>query len=350
MSTDRPRVLIVDDDLQVGRLIKEELTEQGLACWNADDALVAKGLLDDRHFDILIADILMPHSGGLDLLAHVRTRRPSCRVILITGHSRRDYLAQALLLGAYDYVEKPFAPGELAKVVHRAACSQDSAHPLAARAAEALELATSSREAALGSVQALADAVEAKDPYTRRHSEQVAHYAVHLAKALALSPETVEAIRAASLLHDIGKIGVPDHILIKPEPLTEAEWEVMRRHPTTGSDILARIPFFRLEAQWVRHHHERWDGRGYPDGLQGEETPLPSRIIQLADCIDAMLMARTYKKQYPVQKMLHELVRGAGKQFDPRIAAAAVQWCHANPDQLILNGSTPGVTRLPARA
>ncbi|NQT20039.1 MAG: HD-GYP domain-containing protein, partial [Planctomycetes bacterium] len=168
-------------------------------------------------------------------------------------------------------------------------------------------------------------AVEAKDPYTRRHSEQVAHYAVNLAGALGLPPSAVESIRVASLLHDLGKIGVPDRILTKPEPLTDEEFEHIRRHPAMGSEILSSITMFGEETQLIRYHHERWDGKGYPNGLTGEESPLASRIMQVADCIDAMLMQRAYKKGYPVEKMIGELIRCAGVQFDPKIAAAAVQ-------------------------
>jgi putative nucleotidyltransferase with HDIG domain len=192
------------------------------------------------------------------------------------------------------------------------------------------------RQASLDSVTALVRAVEAKDPYTRRHSEQVAHYTVHFARAMNLPHEIVESARVAALLHDIGKIGVPDRILTKTGPLTDNEFEQIRRHPALGSDILSSITVFGREAQLVRHHHERWDGKGYPDGLVGEESPLASRIIQVSDSIDAMLMERTYKAGCPVQQMLGELIRCAGKQFDPRIAALALQWCSANPRKMIL--------------
>jgi putative nucleotidyltransferase with HDIG domain len=201
-------------------------------------------------------------------------------------------------------------------------------------------LSSQATQASLDSVKALVRAVEAKDPYTRRHSEQVAHYAVSIATAMGLSGPALESTRIAALLHDIGKIGVPDHILIKPGALTDEEFQYIRRHPALGSDILASITLFGKEAKLVRHHHERWDGKGYPDGLTGEETPLVSRIIQVADCIDAMLMERTYKKGYPVDTMLGELVRCAGTQFDPKIAAAALAWCQSHREGLFLPGKS----------
>jgi putative nucleotidyltransferase with HDIG domain len=280
----------------------------------------------------------MPHLSGLELLAYAKSHMPECKVILISGNSRREFVAQALLLGAYDYVEKPFDAGELVEIVRRARGEENGGSGLYDRAAEAMTLSAQARHASLDSVSALVRAVEAKDPYTRRHSEQVAHYAVNIAKAMGLSGRRLESVRVAALLHDIGKIGVPDRILTKAGPLTSDEFQFIRHHPALGSDILSNITLFGGEASLVRHHHERWDGQGYPDGLAGEDIPFISRIIQVADCIDAMLMERIYKKSYSVEKMLAELIRCSGTQFDPKVASAAIQWCRANREKLILPG------------
>ena len=337
------RILIVDDEPHVGRLILDELCEQGFLCRVAQEADCARSFIDRQQPDVLIADIHMPQSSGLELLAYARKHAPQCKVILVTGNSKRQYVAQALLLGAYDYIEKPFRPGELVEVVSKAVNEGAEGSILLERAVAAMELSAQARHSSLDSVRALVLAVEAKDPYTRRHSEQVAHYAVNLAAALRLPAAEVESIRVASLLHDIGKLGVPDHILTKIGPLSDEEFAHIRRHPTLGSDILASVTLFSKEAKLVRHHHERWDGKGYPGGLVGDETPLASRIIQMSDSIDAMLMERTYKAGYPIDKMIAELIRCAGTQFDPKIAAAAIEWCGANPGKLILPewGLTP---------
>lgn len=345
MESRQGHILIVDDDPAVGELIKDELAEHGFVCRTATDSTLARELIDGsagsaRPFDLLIADVQMPRLGGLELLAHVKKHLPECKVIVITGHSKREYLSQALLLGAYDYVEKPFKNGELAEVATRALCGEAEGLRLHDQAAAAMELNSQAKRAALDSVTALVRAVEAKDPYTRRHSEQVTHYAVNIAAAVGLSGPALESTRIASLLHDIGKIGVPDHILTKTGPLTDEEFQYIRRHPALGSDILASITVFSAEAKLVRHHHERWDGKGYPDGLTGEESPLISRIIQVADCIDAMLMERTYKKGYPVETMLGELVRCAGIQWDPKIVTAALAWCRSHREALFLPGES----------
>ncbi|MCG3179239.1 MAG: Cyclic di-GMP phosphodiesterase response regulator RpfG [Phycisphaerae bacterium] len=342
-------VLIVDDEPSVASLIRETLRLQGFQCRVASDAESARRMLVEADFriDVLITDIRMPGGGGMELLAHVKRSAPGCKVILVTGNSTRQYVSQALQLGAYDYLEKPFGPARLVEIVTRAVSGQPDSPLLVDRAAEALELTSMARDALLESVRALVLAVEAKDPYTRRHSEQVAHYAVNLARALNLTPSAVEQIRVAALLHDVGKIAVPDHVLTKPSRLTDQEFGFIRNHPVVGAQILGSITFLRDEAVIVRHHHERWDGGGYPDGLTGEETPFAARIICVADCMDAMLMARVYKSGYSAPQMLGELAAGAGSQFDPRLASVATQWCRQNPDQVILSqGDAP----VPGRA
>lgn len=295
---------------------------------------------DSGPFDLLILDIQMLGLGGLELLAHAREHSPECKVIMVTGHSKREHLSQALLLGAYDYIEKPFKRGELVEAATRALGDQAYGSPLCDRAAAAIELSSQGKRISLESVWALVRAVEAKDPYTRRHSEQVAHYAGNIAAAIGLSGPALESTRVVSLLHDIGKIGVPDYILTKPGPFTAEEFQSISRHPALGSDILASITLFSAEARLVRSHHERWDGKGYPDGLKGEESPLISRIIQVADCIDAMLMERTYKKGLPVETMMGELVHCAGTQFDPMIAATALAWCQSHREAMFLPDKT----------
>jgi putative two-component system response regulator len=285
--------------------------------------------------------------SGLDVLVCAKRKAPGCRVVLITAHGTPNRVAQALFLGAFDYVEKPFEANELLSIVSRALQDKMQLPALALRAADAMQFQNQAARASMDSVLALVRAVEAKDAYTRRHSEQVAHYATSLAAAMGLPKAGVESIRVAALLHDIGKIGVPDHILTKPGPLTDEEFQYIRRHPALGAEIPGTIGMFRAESLLVRCHHERWDGRGYPDGLTGEESPLAARVIMVADCIDAMLMERTYKKSYSVEKMLAELGRCAGIQFDPKIAAAALAWCQSHREALFLPDKTePALTEV----
>ena len=335
-----PKILIVDDEPQIPSAISLRLRSCGFDCEVSSDPREAQRLLSSGQPDILIVDVAMPEVSGLDLLLHAKQHAPGCKVILYTGLSNRERLAQALILGAYDYLEKPLRADELVKVVTEAVGQQSGIPPLPLKAADAMELTSRTRRASLDSVQALIRAIEAKDPFTRRHSEHVTHYALGIAEHLEMPLGDLESLCVAALLHDVGKIGVPDRILTKPGALTDREWEHIRRHPVLGADILAKITIFGQEAHVVRHHHERWDGKGYPDGLTGEESPLASRIIMVADSVDAMLMARSYKASYPIEKMLDELRRCAGTQFDPQIAKVALEWCETHPEELILPGTS----------
>ena len=333
------RVLVVDDEPGVCSLVQETLRQVGATCSVALDHATAVRLLAEGEYSILITDIRLGNRSGLDLLAHARRHDPSCRVILITAAHSTDYLADAIRLGAFDYLHKPFSIESLTRSVLRAA-SPDAAVPLPLRAARALQLESQHEQALLDGIRALASAVEAKDPYTRRHSEQVAHYAFHLAAHVALGQKQIESIRVAALVHDIGKIGVPDTVLAKPGPLSEKEFALIRRHPELGAAIVRNMPTFAAEADLVLHHHERWDGAGYPRGVAGRNIPVGARIIQLADSIDAMLMPRMYKGAYPLEKVVAELTLNAGGQFDPELSAAALDWLAANPHQVILPPQT----------
>lgn len=330
------RILIVDDEPAVAELMRSDL--DGFDCTVVCDGPAARDRLGRETFGVLITDLAMPEVDGLALLAHARQTTPDCRVIVVTGCADRNSLARALALGAFDYVEKPFRMGELAAAVRKAlVVDATSVCPLPRRAADALWADRErSRHAALESARALVRAVEAKDPFTCRHSEHVAHYALALAGVLGMPEPLIDVIRTAALLHDVGKIGVPDHVLTKPGPLTADETALVRKHPGLGADILSHISVFGRESRIVRHHHEAWDGKGYPDGLACGEIPLASRIICVADAMDAMLMARSFRDALSVDQMLDELIAGAGRRFDREIAAAAIQWVSENPRLLVL--------------
>ena len=292
-------------------------------------------LLATEEFSLLVADIKMPHISGLDLLVFSKQHTSSCKVILMAGESDSEYLGQALVLGAHDYLEKPFEMSRLVAIVRDATGDDIEMSQFPLHVPTAIKMGWRAWQAAFDSVRALSRAIEAKDPYTRRHSEQVAHYCVFLVDALSASWQVRESVRIAALLHDIGKIGISSSILSKSGKLDEKEIESMQLHPILGEEILSNVTLFEHEALLVKHHHENYDGSGYPDGLVGEDIPWGARIIRIADSMDAMLMNRTYKSGFTVEKMLDELVRGMGIQYDPLLARAAVRWCQENPDQLI---------------
>ncbi|MGD2107845.1 MAG: HD-GYP domain-containing protein [Phycisphaerae bacterium] len=184
------------------------------------------------------------------------------------------------------------------------------------------------------STQALVAAVDARDPYTRAHSVTVAAYADAIARHMNIPARTITTIRAAGLLHDIGKIGVPDAILTKPGPLDDAEFALMKRHPQTAVDILGHVSFLREERPLILHHHERFDGNGYPAGLSKERIPLGARVLAVADALETMLSARSYKAPFAVGRVRDELVSGAGSQFDPNVVDATLRWLDETPTDL----------------
>jgi putative nucleotidyltransferase with HDIG domain len=328
-------IVIVEDETQAAQRLKLALKEQGISAIAVSTPEAAMELLPRRRVDLLLAKV-RPDQVQADLPSQARCRSPRTKVVLLLTKPEGWQVEQAISQRAFDVLTCPIDIPQLVEAVREALASDSRRLP--ARAANAMCNLGQIRQAAIESVQALVQAVEAKDPYTRKHSEHVAHYSVQLARAAGLGALEIESVRTAALLHDVGKIGVPDHILVKAGRLTNEEFQQVQRHPVLGAEILSKISLFRHEAMLVRHHHERWDGKGYPDGLVGDQTPLPARIILLSDCLDAMLMERTYKIAYSVEKALAELARCRGSQFDPDLTDTALQWCRWNHDQLILPG------------
>jgi len=197
------------------------------------------------------------------------------------------------------------------------------------------------KQAYLESTRALVAAVEAKEPYTERHSMAVALYAEGIARIMGLSGDQIASIRTAAMLHDVGKIGIPDSILNKPGPLTESEYALVKRHTVMAAQILEHTSFLRSELPIIVHHHEWWDGSGYPEGLVGEAIPLGARILHVADAMDAMFSVRSYKESFDLERVIEELRQESGRQFDPTVANAAVAWLERNPDQVVQSGSHP---------
>ena len=342
MSSSPTRVLIVADESPICNLPGDP----SLACVSVRKPEKAKKSLAEEHFDVLVVDLSRPDAKCTDLLAHARKKSPHCRIILLGSDSIHRELARAFALGATDYLQKPFSPEDLAGMISRAVAAEAYPHgPTRLWNGSRLELHSQRKEASLEGIQALVTAVEAKDPYTNQHSRQVEHYATQLAKRLNLQADVIESISVASLVHDVGKIGVPDHILTKPGNLSEKEFASIRQHPALGEQIIRNLSVFNAEAKIIRHHHENWNGTGYPDTLAGEEIPLPSRIIRIADSMDAMLMARSYKGPYPIETMLDELTRCAGRDFDPKVAGIAAEWSRVHTQELAVARPSPKPAR-----
>ena len=246
------------------------------------------------------------------------------------GISRSQHPAHSGLWGRH----RPWArPSDFVDAVHPKSLRLEP-FPTLAGSSAARRYSGSLRTACAGIIREQMGALHNKDPYTAAHSMKVETYAGIIAKRIGLANADVEIIRTAAALHDIGKLGIPSSILAKPGPLTGEEFEVMKQHSIIGAAILQPVKYLSCLVPLVLHHHEWYNGSGYPLGLQGEEIPFGARIIQVADCIDAMASPRSYKRGFSIGKTICELERGSGIQFDPQVAATALNWLGHEPTRI----------------
>ncbi len=335
VPSEAPRILVVDDDTAVRRVIRVFLQERGYHVRTAAGAEEALELLQNERFDIVVTDLRLPVSSGLELLEKVRARLPGVRSMLMSGDADVPALVEAVERGVDAVLLKPFELEELRAQVDQSVARQ-RAERAAARAHDLLEARLRQRDAEsrlwiLRAARALVTAVEVKDAYTAGHAKRVTAYAMSIAEVTG----GVDLLRfpLAGDLHDVGKIGIPDSVLNKPGKLTTAELELMEGHPAAGARILEPLIDDPLVLGVVRWHHERWDGHGYPDGLAGDHIPLAARVLAVADTLDAMTSARAYREALPWEAALAEIRRCSGSQFDPAVVAgfeAALPVLHAH--------------------
>jgi putative nucleotidyltransferase with HDIG domain len=327
------RVLVVDAEPGVRQLLGTLLGEEGYVCVSAADAEQARELLQASEFHLLLCDLKLPGHDGLWLLDRLRAEQPATAVIMLTAHGDTEAAVECLRRGASDYLLKPPNAVDLVRSVERALAKRRlelARHryrtSLEQRVREkTADLSTALREveaAYSSTLYALVAALDAREHETSDHSRRVVRYTLAIAERMGVPALDLPDIARGALLHDIGKIGVPDAILLKPGKLVPAEWDEMRKHPETGHTILQSIPFLRVPAEIVLAHQERWDGKGYPRGLLGEEIPLGARIFAIADTLDAITSNRPYRQGQPLEKARSEIARYAGVQFDPRCAEA----------------------------
>jgi putative two-component system response regulator len=323
--------LVVDDEPRLRQVLVHLMRADGFNCFEAANGAEAIQVLEQRAVTLVMSDMRMPKMDGIELLQQIRARWPEIAVVMITAVSDVETAVSCLATGAMDYLTKPFHLEEVrarvAKALEKRTLileNQSYQHDLEDRvAAQSRRL----EELFLGGVQALAEALEVKDPYTRGHSVRVSHYARAIARCLGLDPETVRQIELGGQVHDIGKIGVRESVLNKAGALTEQEYRHIMTHPLVGWKILAPLMGdVPIALNVVRSHHERIDGSGVPDGLRGERIPLEARIVAVADALDAMTSGRPYRGvEMTLAGALTELEKHAGAQFDTAVVAAATK-------------------------
>ena len=333
MSGDlKSRILIVDDEHEITEILKDLLSDEH-DCQTVGSAEGALALLAETDFQLVISDITMPGMSGLEMLPFVKRISPNVVVVMISGMQTVESAIGALRLGAFDYLMKPFDLRQVEAVVKRALEHhqlivakqryEDHLEELVEQRTKELDRALNSLEDAYRStLRALTSALETRDSETHGHSERVVTYSLRLGREYGLTGDKLKALEFGSLLHDIGKIGVPDSILRKPGKLTEAEWVKMREHPLHGQQILRGIEFLEGAARVVSQHHEKWDGSGYPLGLHDEEIDVCARIFAVADAFDAITSDRVYRRGKSYEEAAKELDDWAGKQFDPKVVEA----------------------------
>lgn len=337
------QVLVVDDEPRLRRVLIRLLEGDGFVCREAGSGVEALEALERQDVPLLLSDVRMPQMDGVTLLREVTRRWPDTAVVMVTAVADVESAVSCLQLGALDYVAKPF---HLDEVRARVGQALDKRRLLLEnkqyhrQLEERVEVqARRIEEMFLEGVEMMADAQEAKDPYLQGHSLRVAEYATHAATRLGLDTSQQDTIFLGARLHDVGKIGVREEILHKPGKLTDAEYRHIMEHPVTGAKLLARMLRDEPTAlAIVRSHHERYDGHGLPDGLEGEQIPVPVRLVSVADAFDAMTSARPYRPPLPVDHALEELRRMSGVQFWPEAVQAFLA---AFPDPAKLPIPTP---------
>ncbi len=327
------KILVVDDEDNMRSLLVRQLEAEGAECVDCPNAMDALRKMEDQQFSIVISDFMMPGMSGMELLRLVKNQDPEMAFIMITGLKDIQMAIDSLQIGACDFITKPFELPSIRRAVNRALerrrllvenrCHREELErKVRERTHELNEALHDVEESYKITLEALVTALDAREHETQAHSQRVREYTLALAHQLGLKHDDLIQTGRGALLHDVGKIGVRDSILLKAGKLTPEEWVEMRKHPQIGYDILQSIEFLAPAAEIVLCHQERWDGKGYPNGLAGSDIPLGARIFAIVDTMDAMTSDRPYRKALSFEAALNEIRSCSGTQFDPCLVEA----------------------------
>ncbi len=358
----KDQILVVDDDDGIRQLLVSQIKAVGYPCRSAVNGEEALDLaIAEPRPSLVVSDVQMPGLSGIELLQQLKQLDPNLQVVMVSGHHDMAVVRQALRDGAYDYLIKPFELEELANTVDRALqhhhlLKQNEAYRL--RLEKMVEAQTREiLETRDLSLITLAKLAESRDNDTGLHLERMSEYSRRLAEEVAragsygdlLTEQFIHQLHRSSPLHDIGKVGIPDAILLKPAALTDAEFKVMQQHTTIGGDTLRSViethqghTFLVMAMEIAYSHHERWDGNGYPNGLAESKIPIAARIVTLADAYDAITSQRPYKKAFEHEEAIRRITRDRGLHFDPVLVDAFLH-CHEDFELIKnqINSSAP---------
>ncbi len=315
------KIIVVDDEVGILDSLSVFLNKSGYSFTGVTDPLEAIDLVSKEHFDMMILDFIMTPIHGDKVVEEIRKFNKELYILLLTGH--KDLVPPLETIKRLDiqgYCEKSDKPDQLILLLESGMKAISQMQLIKNINSKLQETYSSLEQAYLETVQTLRFSVEAKDSYTRGHSDRVSEYSMLIGKSLNLPEKDLKTLRIGGLFHDIGKIGIPDAILLKDTKLSSEEYSKIKNHPSIGSHILSNSTIFRNIIPIVKYHHERYDGLGYPAKLKGDSIPLLARITAVADAFDAMTSRRTYRYSLPIDVVINELEKNKGTQFDPKIA------------------------------
>jgi len=346
-------VLFVDDEVNILKALQRLLRGEPMNVLTASRPEQAIELLEREEIEVVVSDQRMPAMSGVDMLSMIRERNPDIVRMMLTGYTEMKIAVEAINRGEiFRLITKPWNDDELKATLRQAFDHHDLKREIKRlnqvtreqnfklqdmnknleanvrkRTLQLAEKNDALRTGYVQTVRALAEAIDAKDAYTRGHSERVGVYASRIARQAGLRKEMIERVYISGILHDVGKIGIPDAIITKPARLTKDEYDEIKKHPEIGARILEPVEFLSDVVPCVRHHHEWFDGSdsGYPYRLSGDQIPLPSRIILVADTLEAMTSNRPYRSALPLDVVVRELHKYSGSQFDPQVVEALMK-------------------------
>jgi response regulator RpfG family c-di-GMP phosphodiesterase len=348
-KTNTSNILIVDDEIGPRESLRMVL-KPNYNVYTVENGYAAIQMIQQVEMDVLTLDLKMPGMNGIDTLKEIRMISPDVMVIIITGYGTLKSAIEAIRYGVFDYIPKPFNVPEILSIIDKSiqrrrlnlkvkevlgnCFNQQLLKEPAANSDSSLqeenkgvtdykwdEINLSDTQSCLEFAKVLAYTLEEKDPYTSGHSERVCYYSDFISKRLSLSPKERSELQIASYLHDIGKIGISNRFINKKGTLTPTDWAVIKQHTRKSIELLVPLNLSSNIISYIQHHHERYDGTGYPDGLAGEKIPLGARIISISDSYDSMTSDRPYRKPLTNGDAKSELLKNAGKQFDPKLVA-----------------------------
>src|SRR5713101_4218507 len=323
-------ILVADDNASNRELLEELLAAQGFTVITASDGAAALQELSRTPIDLVLLDVMMPHRNGFEVCEKIKNNPDTylIPVIMITALSDKQDRIEGIKVGADDFLSRPLDRTELLARV---------------RSLLKLKQRTDELERAESVLFSLARSIEGKDPYTHGHCERLSDYSTRLGEHLGLSEDQLIALRRAGIVHDVGKIAVPDAILLKPGSLTADEWKLIREHPVVGERICAPLKSFRFVLPIIRHHHEKFDGSGYPDGLRGENIPVTARVLQVVDVYDALTTIRPYKPAFSITDALQTMKLEVAKGWwDPHIFDQFEQLARSGTADFLSKGAATG--------